>query len=95
MATKHTAGPWRANATCLYGSIVSSQPTGNPSADDPRNVEAYGGYLVAESVLPNNLGIITAAPEMFDLLTECLANSPGRTSDWRLRVEALLARVTS
>lgn len=39
--------------------------------------------------------LIAAAPEMRDLLVECLARSPERTSDWRSRVEALLARVKS
>jgi hypothetical protein len=37
--------------------------------------------------------LIAAAPEMRDLLVECLERSPGRTSEWRSRVEALLARV--
>lgn len=37
--------------------------------------------------------LICAAPAMHALLVECLANSPERRSDWRERVEAVLAEV--
>ena len=64
----HTKGPWRADSAGLLGSIVADAPTGEPNIDKPDHVEAYQGFLVAESVLPQNRPIIAAAPEMLDLL---------------------------
>lgn len=51
------AGPWR-EATG-YGGIVSDHNTG---WDDPDNVEAYGGYLVCESVAPPVRPALVHAP---------------------------------
>jgi hypothetical protein len=73
----HTPGPWRISEN-LPGSVVSDHPTGRPLEADPfvteggvlipDDFEAYGGYLVCESVLPKDKPLIAAAPEMFETL---------------------------
>src|SRR2546430_7969499 len=71
----HTSGPWRISDN-RYGAIVSDHPTGRPGEDGatteeghyPGERETYGGYVICESVLPKDMPLIAAAPEMFDTL---------------------------
>src|SRR2546422_7343989 len=73
----HTPGPWRISDH-LEGGIVSDHPTGRPLEADPfvteggvlipDDREAYGGYVVFESVLLADRPLIAAAPEMFETL---------------------------
>src|SRR5437870_10380516 len=73
----HTPGPWRTSGH-LPGRIVADHPTGRPLEADPFTTEggvlipddlqAYGGYMVCESVLPKDKARIAAAPEMFETL---------------------------
>lgn len=70
METKHTAGPWRAGSgTGGNGSVVSDQlavgALGGPDA-----VDYYGGNLIAESVAPENIPLIAAAPELLAALRD-------------------------
>lgn len=54
-----------------YGAVVSDTPTGY---DDPENVAAYGGYLVAESI-PNHLApLVAAAPELLEIVQGFVLN---------------------
>lgn len=92
--SNHTAGPWRANGTHLLGSIVADVPTGETNIDKPDHVEAYQGYLIAESVLPQNRAIIAAAPEMLAMLKKNAAfiHDQFGTSEDLLELEALIAK---
>ncbi len=58
-----------------YGAIVSETPydglpTGGMGYDDPKAVESYGGYLVAESIPETLRPIISAAPDLLASLIE-------------------------
>lgn len=54
-----------------YGAIVSDEPTGH---DDPENVIAYGGHLVAESVPKKLMPLIIEAPELLMLVNSFVVN---------------------
>ena len=60
----HTPGPWRADLRSPYGSIVATTGKGLTRATDAQNVQAYGGYLIAESVQPCNAALLAAAPDL-------------------------------
>ncbi len=85
MNAKHTPGPWRAGKD--YGAIVANVPTDGPNGAD--HVEAYGGYLVCESVARKNMPIIIAATDLLEavksardvLATAIRANWEGATDD--------------
>lgn len=52
-----------------YRAIVTDQPTGDEHNYHPEDdFLAYGGYLIAESVLPQNRPLIAAAPRMYAAL---------------------------
>src|SRR5437870_10608858 len=86
----HTPGPWRTSGH-LPGRIVADHPTGRPLEADPFTTEggmliaddlqAYGGYMVCESVLPKDKPLIAAAPEMFETLCLTEAWASGRFAD--------------
>lgn len=60
----HTGGEWSVGKTdCVVSSETDSGIV--PGGDD---VAYYGGYLVCESISPNNRPIVSAAPDMFDAL---------------------------
>lgn len=65
----HTPGPWRQGSP--LDAVVSDSPTCRDyltryTSDDER--EHYGGYLIAESIAPQDRALIIAAP---DLLAAC------------------------
>src|SRR5947209_19546216 len=86
----HTPGPWRISDH-LHGGIVSDHPTGRPLEADPfiteggvlipDDLQAYGGYMVCESVLPSDRPLIAATPEMFETLCLAEAWASGRFAD--------------
>ena len=82
MADQHTGGTWRIAAPAggnIYGAVVSDvKPSGRKAKpeDDALEVGAYGGYLIAESIAPQDRPIIAAAPAMLDALRE-VANGFG------------------
>lgn len=91
----HTPGPWMVGGPFPGVSVChetdagdwETPPTWEPiciidhSTKGPQNPQALAdARLIAES------------PTLLALLKECLANSPGRTSDWRARVEKSIAR---
>lgn len=60
-----TAEAWRI-ATAhgnRYGAVVSDTPSSNSRLGDGE-VEAYGGYLVAESIAPEHRPLVAAAPAL-------------------------------
>lgn len=61
----HTPGPWRRGKA--HQAVVSDVSNGLIGCT-AEEVEAYGGYLVAESIAPDNIDIITAAPDMLAAL---------------------------
>lgn len=65
MIARHTKGPWRAGKNGC--SIVADHPIegGAQGTDD---VEAEGGYLVAETCAAVNIPLLSAATELFDAL---------------------------
>jgi hypothetical protein len=102
----HTPGPWRISDR-LDGGIVSHHPTGRPLEADPfvteggvlipDDLEAYGGYVVCESVLPKDKPLIAAAPEMFETLrlAEAWISGPSGLSLTEVleRVRDLISRI--
>jgi hypothetical protein len=61
-----TPGPWRPGI--LGGCVVANFPTSNPGSGHDA-IDYYGGHLVAESIPPQNVNLISAAPEMFEALS--------------------------
>jgi len=62
-----TPGPWRAAPGGRYGAVVSDVPVeGTVPSEGER--EAYGGYLVAESIAPQDRPLIAVAPELLGAL---------------------------
>lgn len=72
MNAKHTPGPWRVGKD--YGAIVADVPTDGPNGAD--HVEAYGGYLVCESVARKNMPIIIAATDLLAALQNIVEMNP-------------------
>ena len=60
----HTPGPWRTGKNGR--GVVADTPV--PGINGSDAVEHYGGHLICESVAPQNLAIITAAPLMLAVL---------------------------
>lgn len=90
--TNHTPGPWRKGKD--YGAIVADAPTGGPYCGD---TEAYGGHLVCESVAPDNMPLIIAAPDMLEALQMCvivLAFMGGRESQLYEVASAAISKAT-
>ena len=69
---KHTPGPWRSSGHPHYQAIISDSPTGDERLDEQDHREAYGGYLICESVLEANARLIAAAPELLEALEEAV-----------------------
>lgn len=63
--------------------IVSNKPNEMLDGRDTghNHVEYYGGYLICESVLPQNRSLIAAAPAMYDAIKEYLEWGPMTASD--------------
>lgn len=64
-----TAGPWRIGKC---GAIVADFPIqgGVPGTSD---TESYGGYLIAETVAPENAPLVAAAPRLLRALEVMVA----------------------
>ena len=54
-----TPGTWRHNAH-HYAAVVSDESRGSTTELDAKGTEAYGGYLVGESIRPANADFIAA-----------------------------------
>ena len=63
--------------------VVSDWPGNSPTKDDISFHDFYGGYLVAESIAPENVPVIAAAPEMYELLKRYIADDPCAPGDAR------------
>jgi hypothetical protein len=77
--TKHIPGPWRKGNTC--DSVISDTEISVKGLLEFREecLEYYGGYLVAESIAPENIDLISAAPELLEALemaVSWLTNTP-------------------
>ena|SRR5947209_1686672 len=99
----HTEGPWRISDN-PYGAIVSDHPTGRVGEDGyttadglhfPGDRQAYGGYVICESVLACNKPLIAAAPEMFETLRFAEAWIAGRPPKSAVNVDDALGRLRS
>lgn len=78
MELKHTPGPWRAGTGRggKVGSVVSNQlAVGALGGSDA--VDYYGGNLIAESIAPENVQLIAAAPELLEALRGLLPDAVG------------------
>ncbi|HEU4731726.1 MAG TPA: hypothetical protein VFT22_27710 [Kofleriaceae bacterium] len=82
----HTPGRWRICGT--YSAIVADVASGY---DDPENVTAYGGHLIAESVKPHNRPIIAAAPDLLAACWAALDEDSGLSCAPQLRAAILAA----
>ena len=59
---EHTPGPWRKGK--YANSVVSDSSKGMEEYLPGTEKEFYDGYLIAESITPNNRPIIMAAPDL-------------------------------
>lgn len=92
--SKHTPGPWEDGNTS-DSIIVKSIPEGHllgPSNASDRNI--YGGYVIAESVAPQNKPIIKAAPAMLEALESFPGwnASPGLKASWIVQMDAAIMK---
>ena len=62
--SNHTPGNWKKGLSS--SEVISDQPPGDDRFQvcTPRSIENYGGYLIAESVNPENQALIAAAPDL-------------------------------
>jgi hypothetical protein len=68
--TTHTGGTWRAVKNKRMCEVITDAEL---ATDDDRttghgDVEYYGGLLIAESVKPHNVDLISAAPDLYEAL---------------------------
>jgi len=104
MELKHTPGPWRAGSgKGGRGSVVSDQlAVGALGGSDA--VDYYGGNLIAESVAPENIPLIAAAPTLLEALRQIESHLDGRMTHqadnanypfwsqlWEIASDALIA----
>lgn len=100
--SKHTQGPWRAGSgTGGKGAVVADTlPAGALGGSDA--VDYYGGNLIAESIAPENIHLIAAAPELLkcaqdfiEVLTETDSFCECGEADCRTtRLRAALTKAT-
>lgn len=64
--TKFTPGPWKiTHENNVYGPVVTETYDERlPMGSD--NLEAFGGYLIAESTIRPNAHLIAAAPDLYE-----------------------------
>ncbi len=71
---QHSKAPWRAGN--VGDAVVSDERLREqypPHYSPEEEVEWYGGYLVAESIAPQNRPLIIAAPDLLEALEALLA----------------------
>jgi hypothetical protein len=86
---KHTPGPWRASHKHT-DAVVSDNRVRD--VDDVAARHYYGGYLICESVAPENRPILAVAPEMYDVLAS-IENDGGQVPEWLWnRIQEVLAK---
>lgn len=71
-----TPGPWRANRHTVVSDTKPDSANYSPLYTEEMEKAAYGGYLIAESIAPENCAIIAAAPEMYRALETIVALAP-------------------
>jgi hypothetical protein len=89
---KGTPGPWKKGKG--YGSVVSSSLPDDKIMDraELRHQEAYGGYLIAESIEDKNNALIAAAPDLLEALIDLLPHADhGMGSDHPTYQKAIAA----
>lgn len=64
MRDQYTLGPWRPGKT--GGCVVADHPVPEIGGSDA--VDYYGGHLIAESIAPQNVPLIAAAPDLLEAL---------------------------
>lgn len=83
----HTPPPWRIGKS---GAVVADHLAADALGGSEAN-EYYDGYLIAESIAPSNRPLISAAPQMADLLLRAYTHvSHGGPT--REEVEAVLKK---
>lgn len=80
---KNTPGPWKAGKPC--DSVIADKfPDGEYSLDMrermEREIEYYDGYLIAESIAPNNRSLIIAAPDLLAAIEELVIAADPHTN---------------
>lgn len=58
MTGRHTPGPWQRGRPC--DTVVAATSAANFVSTD--HVRHYGGHLIAESIAPQNIPLISSAP---------------------------------
>jgi len=92
MKPKHTPGTWTRAKN--GGGVVSDTVPDNYTKDTGHNdFEYYGGFLIAESVLEDNIPILCAAPAMLEALKAVEAHYLGKHTIIGNHEKALLKKV--
>lgn len=72
--TMHSKGPWRQSEMQPDAIVSDDRTTLPPGYKDPDDhLLYYGGYVVAESIAPQDRPLIAAAPDLLDALRGLLA----------------------
>ncbi len=62
---KHTPGPWKIGNN---GSVVCNNPDKQVEMPDQDGVRFYGGHVICETVTAANARLITASPDLLEVL---------------------------
>jgi hypothetical protein len=68
--SEHTPGPWRVNWPSGASAVVADTPASAFQSGGEDSVRYYNGHLIAESISPENLPLIAAAPDLLAALRE-------------------------
>jgi len=83
---KFTSPPWRKGK--VAGAVVADTHSSMSRPEyAEREKEYYGGYLIAESVSPENEPLITAAPDMYEACKRALPILSALVNEKKLRPE--------
>lgn len=85
--SEYTKGPWRVGRA---GSVVADYPVPEMGGSDA--VEYYGGHLIAESVIPSNARLLSAATEMLEALKALYAGPCSAQDEPERRVTMNVSR---
>ena len=72
--SKHTPGKWQVGPKTRY-TVITDQPIESDYIAGINDREAYGGYLIAESVAPENIPLIAAAPALLEAAKAVISDS--------------------
>ena len=91
-----TPWPWRFEKAWIVSDVA---PGGRPR--DDKEIEYYGGFVIAETVTRENGPVLAAAPELLEALLEILPDGLTLRGDlfdaegWLVKARAAIAKATA